>query len=50
MTSAGNNAREKLFEKIKSTDPDNISSNISSLSLGINQDELSVLREIFKNN
>ena len=48
--SVGNSAREKLFEEIESTDPDNISSNISSLSWGINPDKLSVLREIFKNN
>ena len=50
MVSAGDNAREMLFEEIESTDPDNISSNISSLSLRMNPDELPVLREIFKNN
>ena len=47
--STGNSTREKLFEEIESTDPDNISSNISSLSLGVNPDELSVLRQIFDN-
>ena len=48
--SAGNNIREKLFEEIEGTDPDNISSNISSLSLSMNPDELPVLREIYENN
>ena len=49
MVSTGDNPREKLFEEIESTDPDNISSNISSLSLGINPDELPVLHEIYEN-
>ena len=49
MVSAGDNAREKLFKEIESTDPDNISSNISSLSLGMNPDELPVLHEIYEN-
>ena len=49
MVSAGDNSREKLFKEIESTDLDNISSNISSLSLGMNPDELPVLREIYEN-
>ena len=38
-----------MFKEIESTDPDNISSNISSLSLGMNPDELPVLHEIYEN-
>ena len=47
---AGNKIRAKLFEEIESTDPDNISSNISSLSLSMNPDKLPVLREVYENN
>ena len=43
------NARDRLFEEMEKTDPENISSNISNLSLGVNLDEVAVLRQIFEN-
>ena len=43
------NARDRLFEEMEKTDPENISSNISNLSLGVNLDEVTVLRQIFEN-
>ena len=41
--------RDRLFEEMEKTDPENISSNISNLSLGVNLDEVAVLRKIFEN-
>ena len=41
-------ARDRLFDEIEKIDPENIASNISSLSLGINLDEVAV-RQIFEN-
>ena len=46
----GNELRERMFEEIEAVDPDNISSNISSLSLGMDPGELPVLREIWESN
>ena len=43
------NTRDRLFEEMEKTDPENITSNISSLSLGINLDKVAVLRQIFEN-
>ena len=43
------NARDRLFEEMEMIDPENISSNISNLSLGVNLDEVAVLRQIFEN-
>ena len=40
-------ARDRLFDEMEKTDPENIASNISSLSLGVNLDEMAVLRQIF---
>ena len=46
----GNEMRERMFEEIEAVDPDNISSNISSLSLSVDPGELPVLREIWESN
>ena len=46
---AVSNARDRLFEEMEKTDPENISSNISNLSLGVNLDEVAVLCQIFEN-
>ena len=46
----GNQMRERMFEEIEAVDPDNISSNISSLSLSVDPGELPVLREIWESN
>ena len=43
------NARDRLFEEMEKTDPENISSNISNLSLGVDLDEVAVLHKIFEN-
>ena len=41
----GNELRERTFEEIEAVDPDNISSNISSLSLGMDPGEWADLIE-----
>ena len=41
-------ARDRLFDEMEKTDPENIVSNISSLSLGVNLDKMAVLRQIFE--
>ena len=47
---SGNKLRERTFEEIEAVDPDNISSNISSLSLSMGSGELPVLRKIWESN
>ena len=42
-------ARDRLFDEMEKTDPENIASNVSSLSLGVKFDEVAVLCQILEN-
>ena len=41
-------ARDRLFTEMEKADPEKITENISSLSLGVNLDEMVVLRRILE--
>ena len=41
-------ARDRLFTEMEKADPEKITENISSLSLGVSLDEMIVLRRIFE--
>ena len=45
---AASEARDRLFTEMERDDPENITENISSLSLGVNLDEMVILRKIFE--
>ena len=42
-------ARDRIFTEMEKDDPEKITENISSLSLGVSLDEMVVLRKIFEN-
>ena len=41
-------ARDRLFTEMEKADPEKITENISSLSLGVSLDEMVILRRIFE--